>query len=644
MRAYKVLPILAALVVSSAPAMAQEYLEPGAFVEQAAALDVTEAGLNGLIDLSLAGLPTELVVGSVPPQQVWDGFLCDLDVIIDNLIINNSIQEIVVESTSAGLFLQVRAELAINSEEDPAVVELDGCIDYICGLYSEPAEVTVSIPLSMAIATDPDTGEEFIDMTFGEFSHNIDVALENKVQLTDCAIGNINGWLSSTLGLNIFDLVISQFIGEFEDVLEEELENIEEPVEDALRSLWIEDTADLMGSLLTYRAQPTELTHTDSGLRVVLGASGAAETAPCVQSYVEGKEGSIFTNSNLPPMTSAVPATGQAYDLGAMIGDDFVNQALFAVWQGGAICQVVSDLGGTPLTTSYLGLMLGLDYADRLEALLGGEVPMLIRVAPEQAPRARFDGDHHVEVEATGLGIEFYPLVRDRFARLATVAIDIRAGVDVGLAPDDALQLEITLDTSALNPRVSYNEIAEDLNPAFEENFPGFVTVIIDSVAGSALEGIAFGLPTFLGIGLTSLEGYGLGNSSSLIDWLGLYMGMGETTGGESSGCDGCEDMAGCDTGCGSQGCGDTGCDLEAEMAGAGCSGESSELPDDTGCVGCRIVATRSTTGKWTFTLDKDGLRHQAHRGFRPGPLHIVLGLAPLLFLHRRRRSASERG
>ena len=152
MRASQVLPILAALLVSSAPVMAQEYLEPGGFVEQAAALDVTEAGLNGLIDLSLAGLPTELVVGSVPPQQVWDGFLCDLDVVIDNLIINNSVQEIVVESTSAGLFLQVRAELAINSEEDPAVVELDGCIDYICGLYSELAEVTVSIPLSMAIA------------------------------------------------------------------------------------------------------------------------------------------------------------------------------------------------------------------------------------------------------------------------------------------------------------------------------------------------------------------------------------------------------------------------------------------------------------------------------------------------------------
>mgnify|MGYP001469800377 CR=1 FL=1 len=125
-RAHKVFPVLAALYLSSAPAMAQEYLEPGEFVDQAAALDVTEAGLNGLIDLSLADLPSELVVGSVPTQRVWDGFFCDLDVIIDNLIINNSIEEIVVESTSSGLVLQVRAELAINSEDNPAVVELDG--------------------------------------------------------------------------------------------------------------------------------------------------------------------------------------------------------------------------------------------------------------------------------------------------------------------------------------------------------------------------------------------------------------------------------------------------------------------------------------------------------------------------------------
>jgi len=635
------LPVM--LLAGTGPAHSQDYLAPGAFIEEGIGLDITEAGFDSLLGLAADFVPPDMVIGSIPPQEIADLFFCSQDLAIDNLVLHTDVQDVSIDATSDGLVLHLTLDLWINDPNDPAIVSFDGCIDYICFLHSDPANIQIQMPLSMALATDPATGEEFIDVTLGDLSHNIEAAMQNKIHMTDCAVGTINEWLSA-VGLNMFDLVVGQFVGELETTLAEETANIEVLIEDALRALWIEDSTDLMGSQLTYKIEPTAVEHSEAGLRFVLGAGFDAETAPCVAGFPEADLGSAFTAGSVPPMTPSVPATGQSYDLAALLSDDFTNQALYAVWRGGAICQVVEDLGGTALTTSYLGLMLGLDYAERIDELLGGEVTMLIRVVPEKPPVARFDGDKDIEIFAEGLGIEFYPMVLDRFARLATVAIDISAGIDLGLAPDDAIQIDVTLDTDNLNPRITYNEIAEDLNPGFEKNFPGFVTVIIDSVGGSALENIAFGMPTFSGIGITALDAYGIGNSSSLLDWLAVYVGLGETTGGESSGCDGCGDSAGCDSeGCGGEGCGgDEGCDIEAQMAEAGCSGEASEQPGDTGCVGCRILAHRNTTGKWTIRITHDGVEAHVRRGFRPGPLQLVLALLPVLFLHRRRRSRGE--
>ena len=128
-----------------------------------------------------------------------------------------------------------------------------------------------------------------------------------------------------------------------------------------------------------------------------------------------------------------------------------------------------------------------------------------------------------------------------------------------------------------------------------------------------------------------------------------FFFGLGASTGfglgGDGCGGGGCEGLEDCggEGGCGEEGCGgEEGCDIEAQMAEAGCSGEASEQPGDTGCVGCRILAHHNTTGKWTIRITHDGVEAHVRRGFRPGPLQLVLALLPVLFLHRRRRSRGE--
>ncbi|MEE2830274.1 MAG: hypothetical protein VX498_13885, partial [Myxococcota bacterium] len=154
------------------------------------------------------------------------------------------------------------------------------------------------------------------------------------------------------------------------------------------------------------------------------------------------------------------------------------------------------------------------------------------------------------------------------------------------------------------------------------------------------------------------LEALGLPYGGNLLDFLGLYTVLGPTTGGESSSCDGCggegcAELDGCsgEEGCaGLEGCGEEegcggeeGCDVESQMAEAGCSGEASEIPSDTGCQGCRLIAHQSKDGQWRITIGHQGSHAGPRGGFRIGLAHLLLVLAPILFLGRRQRRGRER-
>ncbi len=644
--------VFAAALLLAAPASAQDTLPPGSPIAEGVGLDITEDGFAHILGLVGNFLPPDLTVGSIPEQEIVDLLLCTETLVLDNLVIHTSINSLTIDGTPEALVLRADLDLWINTPDDPAIVTLDGCLDYVCLLHTDTANIILDIPLTMALGTN-DAGDPIIDVTFGALSHNIEEAMANTVHMTGCGIGEINEFLSD-VGLNIFDLVIAQFVTEIESTLGETMADLEVTVEEAIAALWLNDTTEVLDTELTYDIHPTEVQHNDLGLRLVLGGSVSAPAHQCISRYDDGS-GSAFTASTLPAMTPTVPGGPDPYHLAALLSDDLVNQGFFAAWQGGVLCFVVEDLGSAALTTTYLGLLVGLDQEERLAEILGtdDEVPMLVRTVPETPPVAWFDGEHDIDLDVIGLNIQFYPVLLDRFANLASVAIDVHAGVDIGLAPDDALQFDIYLDTENLEPRVTYNEIAPDLNPILEENFTNFAGVVIDTVAGSMLEGMAFGLPTFSGQGLVGLDVLPIGESSSLLDFLGLYATLGETTGGESTGgCDSCGEGGGCgdcsgEDGClGDSGCaGEEGCDINSLFGEeSGCTGEPSEQPGDVGCVGCRhVVAKRLPDGHWQLRLAQEGTHARpVHKTFRVGLSTMLVVLGPVLVLARRRRRRSE--
>ena len=222
---------------------------------------------------------------------------------------------------------------------------------------------------------------------------------------------------------------------------------------------------------------------------------------------------------------------------------------------------------------------------------------MVIRTLPENPPLVRFDGPNDINIQIEALNVQFVPLILDRYTNLVTVAIDIDAGIDISVAADGALALDIYLDTDDLNPRVTYNELDPESNAIVEANFGTLVGAVINLVAGDLLSGMKIALPTLggapastgddddsagddddsaagptYGLGAVQIDMEAVGLSSSLLDFLGAYVLLGDSWGGESSGgCGDCGGEGGCGDCGGEGGCGDcgdlAGCDIQDELA-----------------------------------------------------------------------------
>jgi len=674
------LPMAAALLaLSPGSAGAQDTLPPGTLIGEAVSADIPEAGIDFIVSEFTGLIPPDLVIGSIPQQELLDIFICSEDFWLDNLVVHTQINAITSDGQSpatyppdGALVVNVDLTLSINDPVDTATMYLDGCIDYVCNLHTTPASVQLSLPITLRIAQDAN-GDDYVDIEFGGLAHNIEQALGGTIFLTGCAVGDIDAWLNTNLGFSVFDLVVGQFVGEIETQIADALIDLEITGEDALRALWLEDTTDILDTELQYEVHPNSVDHNDNGLRLVLAGRTAAESHPCVTQFA--LDGSQLTNNPLPGMTASVPSNNAVYHLGALLSDDFANQAMYSLWNGGVMCFVVNDadVSGFTIDSTLFGLLGGQAAPDLFEQFFPfGPQPMVIRTLPENPPLVRFDGPNDINITVEGLNVQFVPLILDRFSNLVTVAIDLEVGLDISIADDGALALDIYLDTDDLNPRVTYNELDPDSNAVVEANFGTLVGAVINLVAGDLLEGMKIALPTLgggpagddddsaggddddsasgptYGLGAVQIDMEAVGLSSALLDYLGAYVLLGDSWGGESSGgCGDCGGEGGCGDCGGEGGCGDcgdlAGCDIQDELSGSGCTGETTGQPDDLGCQGCRLGngVHRVSKNHWRVEVSSGGssVDHNPHRHRRNRlhPVSVLLVLIPVVWMRRRR-------
>lgn len=606
-------------------AQAQEVLPPGTFLPDGLSIDLTKAGIARPLELMVQGIPPDLVIGTTPGQELINLLLCSEDFEVQNLTVFTEFQTATVSASAAGMFLDIDMGLRVNSSANPAWVVLDGCFDFECFLYTDPATLLVELPMQLALVP----GQDRIDLQLGPLNQNIGWLIEHRVHFGGCPLIDINEYMVQNWSLDLIDFVIDELIETLENELASMLVELETTVEDALTALWIEDTLQVGDAAIRYQIEPTAVEHTNAGLRLKLG--GSVEPLmmdPCVDRFDPG--GSPWTPSQLPELQGVIPATTMGYDASVVLSDDLPNQALWSLWRAGALCFEADELGGSPLTTTLLGVMLGPELQEQMEGVLGEGAPVLVKVVPERVPEIRYDGDFPVRLEVPELHVEFWADVLDRPTRLASITGDLVGVVDASIDATGALVFDVALRDEELRQRVTYNEFFPELGGDLAAALPGLIDLAVGSMLGIELAGGIAPLPTLLGFGLETLWLQPSGELPFAPDHVGAYVTLGPSDGGGDIACDsaGCEAMEGCAVaeGCsGAQGC---------EAGGGGLLGGGCALPEGGGCDAQDLVIQSGCSGTLGTSTDE---------GCRIGPRRVRIGtmdavVLSLVVLWRRRR------
>ncbi|MCO4748062.1 MAG: hypothetical protein KC912_24930, partial [Proteobacteria bacterium] len=305
----------------------------------------------------------------------------------------------------------------------------------------------------------------------------------------------------------------------------------------------IDEVIDLQGIALHMRLFPGSATSTADGMQI--GLSGFMEADVASECVPSQPTGSLFTDGEALPPLSALGSSHAALQL----SDDVANQGMYGVWKGGLLCFELgegsdSDIDlGLPINASLLGLIGGDEYA----ALFPDEGPLFLRTNPKSPPVVDYGGTSDVTLVVRDLELDFYAELDGRMARPLGVTLEADAGIDVTFDPTTGqAAIDLALGPDEITPIASMIEVAPNSKETVEDNFSGLLETLLDSLLGSALDGLAFGLPNLDGFGITDLS---LGGSAGE-EWLTGEAALGPVT-YESGGCDeGCSGGgSGCSTG-----------------------------------------------------------------------------------------------
>ncbi|MCB9779133.1 MAG: hypothetical protein H6742_11265 [Alphaproteobacteria bacterium] len=533
-----------ALLGASLPAAAQDH-PAGQTIDNAVGIDVTQAGFDAILALVPSLLPSGIEVPELADEyegalgQCWLGGYAYS--VYDGWV-TLSIADAALVPNSGYLTLDADLRIEVNDASVPMQLytELE-CIGDTCDVWVDP--FTANINTTLALAVDERTG--LLDAQIGTINLDYSDLTSGKIHLENCWIGTVEDILNF-FGLSLFDIVLGLVGGELEGAVADFGPQIEVLIEDAFNTLVLEDTIDLAGVQASYGIVPGDVQIEPAGVRILMdGYMDVAEPAPCIAAYDTGS--SYGTDGALPAIGSVPTGVTPGYAASALISDDFGNQALYALWRGGLLCYTLQPGDDTlpiPLDTTLLGLLAG----DAFDDLFPESKPISIVTRPKNPPLLAFDSESDIGIVVDDLGLEVYGELDHRMALVVGVDLDAEAGINLALdGTTGDLAIELALAGEDLVPTVTDNEFAPGKDADIEASFSGGVGSLIEPIIGGLAGDLAFALPAFEGIGLTTLEFAPTGPGG---DWLGGYAGLGAVPyGGDAAACG---TGGGCDMGCAS--------------------------------------------------------------------------------------------
>ena len=517
--------LLLSLLCAAGPSFAQDW-GPGENIEEALAIQVTRAGFGNAADLAAVLIPGQLPLPELELAQDCGWFDCYALEFKDAWVgIEIADAELVPGNGILNLDMDLLVQINDTSDRFDLYLEVFGIGD-TCSGWVEPFPVRATTSIAMQVITNTD-GTKSIDAVVGAIAVEQELSSDD-ITLKDCAIGTLEEVLN-VFGLSLYDLILGQLDGVLDDAISDAAPSLEAALEDAFGAASISQTVPVGDTELQLDLQPNNVTITPDGMQIQMAGSSNAEPADCILGLDPG--GSLKTATAIPDINSA------GGDAAILLSDDFMNQALYGVWRGGALCYSLDDSASLPLNTAVLGLLAG----DAFDEFFPTPKPIIISTSPNYPPVVRFDAENDITIDIPALGLNIYAEVDGRWARLVGMELDAVIGLDMTFDETTGeVNLLLSFDPEAIAVSVAYNELAPDANETIVEKFGTVFGSLVEPLLGGLLgETLSFSLGGIEGIGLTALETSPAGGG----DWLEVATGIGPVTyggcGGETGGCGG---------------------------------------------------------------------------------------------------------
>ena len=508
---------------------------PGETLDPAVSLDVTEEGLDAVLDVVPALLPEKLTLDPMYDEGSMYRYS------ITNMWVGLALADGDLDPDLDVLHLDLTVDVWINSDTDPFQVDVDAYTLWwwdlaTCDVYSDTFHVTARGDVTLRIddTVDPAVLDAEITLT-----QDLDIGLEGDDIHLDCWVGTLDDILD-VVGLSPVDAAVDYAKGEIQGQVDGMLDELEVTLEDTFNQATLEEVVDLNGVPLTIALQPSDVRIRPAGVRVAMSGSFDAPASACVDEY--GYTQSHATPGVPPDIGGSPSEIPDGHHVGVFIDDDFANQAMFAAWRGGILCQDLSEDDGLPLNSALLSA-LSPDYAE----LFPETVPLQLITRPSQPPLVRADGPSDVNLDVRGLGVDFMGDLAFRRAKILGAELQVDAGAHLQLDKTPGM-LDIAVDLSGedITTEIVHNELLPGQDDELADAFTGLFDSLVGPLLGPALEGLAFALPSMEGVGLTSLA---VAPSGPDRDHIGAFATVGPVE-YEGSGCNGDGGDEGCGGGC----------------------------------------------------------------------------------------------
>jgi|GEM_PF-1010648 len=433
--------------------------------------------------------------------------------------------------------------------------------DAECQLASGPSGhvALLSFDLVLSLDTDPG-GVVFVDVvSLNVDTQNIDLDIQTDCSVPACSDGLPPQCAECTALCGAASLASSlvTFVQDiFDDLVDDLVSFIADDIANLLldlvfngQPLAVEGTLDygpLLAPIVPYLASAAPLGIAgrpggesfainggfgNQGLDVTLDAGVETPGAghPCV-----GQVGTepVF-QAGTPPEFPAVLPDGSSYEVGLAVSEALINETLWALYKGGALCidvttRDIDELtgGALDLRSATLDLLL-----PGIVDLAGSDAPVRLRLrptisnsAPDLVGFSDVDGETRLDVTLPAAQIGIEVLYADHYLRAIAFRADVRLSVALDALPDARISLRVA-DVTIDNTTVEDNEIFA--NARMDLIVPFMVDTVLGLLGDIPLEfelptaGLASGLGLPLDVVVRDITA-----SGPMEDWLVAYIGL----------------------------------------------------------------------------------------------------------------------